>query len=170
VPFQGIRLPHLRMGPGIDKSPTGSKQINCSWACSSDRLRNGYKIRYFTFAAQLGYHVREMCGEIRPPVLALAGDKDVVVAPKPRYKEEYRKYLREELCAGHAEVIAYQDGHHAMVVPKTGDARVDRTSNKVLADVTKRLDRYRTDDHPKAKDFGSPQPAAGLSAGRSASR
>ena len=160
LPFQGIRVPHLQMGSGVGKTPTGSEELNCRWLCSPDRLQLGYKIRYFTNAAELGYDVRAMCSKIRPPILALAGDKDVAVAPKPRSQEEYRKYLHEELCAGHADVINYPNGYHAMVIPHTGDARLDETSDKVLADMTKWLNRNRTGPQKKY----APRPGSATSA------
>jgi alpha-beta hydrolase superfamily lysophospholipase len=147
LPFHGLRVPHLQMGPGPQRAPTGSEKLNCRWLSSADRLHAGYKIRYFTIAAELGYHVRKLCGTIRVPVLALAGDQDEVVAPRPGNKEEYRRYLRKELCAGNAEVIAYPDGFHAMVVPKTGDPRLDRTSHKVLTDIAHWLGRRTRVDH-----------------------
>jgi alpha-beta hydrolase superfamily lysophospholipase len=141
MPFQGFRLPHLRMGAGPDKSPTGSERVNYQWLNSPDRLRIGYKIRYFVAAAKLGHDVRINCNEFDCPVLALAGDKDCVVAASDKAKKDYRRYLQEELCSGHAEVIMYPDGYHSMTLPETGDPRLDGTTRKVLTDITKWLDR-----------------------------
>lgn len=159
-PFNWVRLPHLEMGPGPQFAPTGSEKLNCSWRTSTDRLHIGYKIRYFTIAAELGYHVRRLCGKIHIPVLALAGDQDVVVAPKPANKEEYRQYLHKELCTGSAEVIDYPNGYHAMVVPHTGNPRLDHTSDKVLSDISRWLDRQMD---PKRRTTGGCGPARGKS-------
>jgi alpha-beta hydrolase superfamily lysophospholipase len=168
-PFNGVRLPHLRMGPGAEVAPTGSEKLNCEWKRSPDRLREGYKLRYFTIAAELGYHVRALCGKVGAPVLALAGDKDVVVAPKPANQEEYRKYLRKELCTGHAEVIDYPNGYHMMVVPKTGDPRLDSTSRKVLRDITNWIEQKRKVKEPGGGCGGGVEKRPTLNAERSTS-
>jgi alpha-beta hydrolase superfamily lysophospholipase len=151
MPFQGWRVPHLRMGPGPEKSPTGSESLNCRWLKSPDRLQAGYKIRYFVAAAKLGHRVRLDSQTFHLPVLALAGDKDCLVAPKARQREAYLRYLREELCDGRAKLITYPDGFHCMVLPQTGQARLDRTTQKVLSDIDAWLEQRRRADRADAR-------------------
>lgn len=138
--FAWVRVPHLQLA-GERAKPTGDDTLNCQWLHSEDRVTEGYKVRYFLQAARLGHQARLSSHTLKMPVLALEGGKDGVVAPTPKDKLAYDRYLRTELSGGRAEVITYGDGYHTMTIPRTGDAALDRTSDQALSDITSWLDR-----------------------------
>lgn len=135
-----VQMPHLRLIESTGRGPTGSKTLNCQWLRSPDRVAEGYKLRYFKKVCELGHEARASSRSLRLPVLALEGEKDQVVAPQPKDMTAYDRYLRQELCGGKAKVIAYGDGYHTMTITPTGDAALDRTTRKALADITSWLD------------------------------
>ncbi len=138
--FAWLRVPHLRLAGEVAK-PTGDEVLNCQWLHSRDRVAEGYKVRYFLQAAKLGHQARLSSRALHLPVLALEGEQDSVVAPKPGDKQAYDQYLRHELRGGRAEVIAYRHGYHTMTIPPTGHPALDQTASKALRDITAWLDR-----------------------------
>jgi alpha-beta hydrolase superfamily lysophospholipase len=140
MPFASWRIPHVRLAENSGKDPTGIPRVSCQWWHSSDRVREGYKMRYLVAAAKVGHQVRKHSREYQFPVLALTGEKDVVIAANEKSKKELRAYLTEELCNGRAKVISYSNGHHSMILSPTGDANTDGTTGKLLRDVVAWLD------------------------------
>lgn len=138
--FAWVRVPHLRLAGELAK-PTGDETQNCQWLNSPDRLAQGYKVRYFHEAAKLGHQARIASRTLQIPVLALEGEKDGVVAPKPKDKQAYDRFLRHELSGGNARVISYRNGFHTMTIPPTGNPALDQTSRQAQGDITKWLDR-----------------------------
>lgn len=139
--FAWVRVPQLALGGLAKLGPTGDPTLNCRWMHSKDRLAEGYKVRYFLAAAKLGHRVWETSEKLTLPVLALEGEQDNVVAPKPADKWAYDQFLRYRLRGGRAEVIRYHDGYHTMTIPPTGCPTLDRTTVKALHDITRWLDR-----------------------------
>lgn len=139
--FAWVRVPQLALGDLAKLGPTGDPTLNCQWMHSEDRLAEGYKVRYFLEAAKLGHRVWETSEKLTLPVLALEGEQDNVVAPKPADKWAYDQFLRYHLRGGRAEVIRYHDGYHTMTIPPAGNPALDRTTAKALGDITHWLDR-----------------------------
>ncbi len=136
-----VRVPQLAIMESANLGPTGDPVLNCQWMQSKDRLAEGYKVRYFLEAAKLGHRVWETSEKLTLPVLALEGEQDNVVAPKPADKWAYDQFLRYRLRGGRAEVIRYHGGYHTMTIVRTGNPALDRTTAKALHDITQWLDR-----------------------------
>lgn len=136
-----MRVPHLALIEATGRGPTGDATLNCQWLRSEDRLRIGYKVGYFHEAAKLGHQVWQTSQKLTLPVLALEGERDNVVAPKPADKARYHRFLSERLRGGQADVLPYPDGYHTMTITPTGNPALNRTTEKVLRDITHWLDR-----------------------------
>lgn len=135
----GVRFPQLTLMELLKSGPTGDKVLNCQWERSPDRLARGYEGRYFLEAARLGHQARVNAGRRGPPVLALEGCKDEVVAPKPDQKVAYHEFLTQTLRSGHATVIRYPNGYHTIVVKKVASEAQNRDSEKAKRDIAQWL-------------------------------
>jgi alpha-beta hydrolase superfamily lysophospholipase len=103
------------------RGPTGLPAANCQWLRASDRVRQGYKVRFFLKSLELGHAARLSSRELRLPVLALEGGKDRVVVRNSEERKTYDTYLRHELRGGRADVLFYPDGYHTLTVGTTQD-------------------------------------------------
>ena len=140
--FNNARYPQLTMIEATHAKATGDGTLNSLWLHSPDRLTNGYTVRYFRAACALGHAAREAAKDSGPPVLALKGQKDGVVAYLPTQKWAYDSFLTRTLRGGKADVIRYENGYHMMTIPHSGNAEIDAVSAKAKADIVAWLDAH----------------------------
>ncbi len=98
-----VRLPHLWIMKKRGVRLSDDRLWNCRWMNSDDRLMEGYKGRYLLEAYALGQEVRKSSRTLDLPILALAGDRDTLVAPDGPQMAAYLAYLQRELAGGNAE-------------------------------------------------------------------
>ena len=135
-----MRFPLVKLAEITHKGPMGDPDLNSCWLHSSDRLPRGYTLRYVSQVAALGRAVWKSSAALRLPVLALEGEKDNVVAPTDAEKWRYDQFLRYRLAGGDATVIRYHEGFHLLTLPRTGNPKLDNTTEQALRDITQWLD------------------------------
>ena len=112
--LSSVRLPHLWIMKKRGVRLCDDAVWDCRWMNSDDRLLEGYKGRFLLEAYALGQAVRKSSRTLNLPILALAGDRDSLVAPDDNRMLAYKRYLCCELAGGRAELKVFPGQFHVL--------------------------------------------------------
>lgn len=119
-PFGWMRIPQLALMESKKLEMTSSKEWNCAWMRSEDRVAKGYTLGWFRQVWKMGHKARAFSetGQL-PPTLVLRGEKDFIalggkpgqfLAQKP---EGYAAYVGHLGRKPNAEKN-YEEGRHLL--------------------------------------------------------